>query len=43
MVEKLGEIFSEYGYPVRIINDRGLDITSLKFEKFFDDKAVSHN
>ncbi|GJQ73143.1 hypothetical protein Trydic_g1770 [Trypoxylus dichotomus] len=39
---KLREVFSEYGYPRRIISDRGLAFTSKAFASFVADHGVKH-
>ena len=41
-VVRLRKIFSEYGYPRRIISDRGLAFTSRVFKDFVTDKGVKH-
>ena len=41
-VEKLQEIFGEYGYPRRLISDRGLAFTSKTFAEFLARRGVKH-
>lgn len=42
MVAKLKEIFGEFGYPRRIISDRGLAFTSQEFGRFVAEKGIRH-
>ena len=41
-VEKLREIFGEFGYPRRLISDRGLAFTSKAFAEFLVGRGVKH-
>ena len=39
---RLREIFSEFGYPRRIVSDRGLAFISKLFKDFVADRGVRH-
>lgn len=41
-VAKLKEIMGEYGYPRRIISDRGLTFSSREFWEFTTEKGIRH-
>lgn len=41
-IRALGDVFSTFGYPSRLISDRGTCFTSKEFEKFCADSKIKH-
>lgn len=41
-IRKLRELFGEYGYPRRVVSDRGLAYTSKAFAEFSAEKGIKH-
>jgi transposase InsO family protein len=41
-ISRLRELFGEFGYPRRIISDRGLAFTSQAFQEFMVEKGIRH-
>lgn len=42
VIEKLREVFGDFGYPGRLISDRGLVFTSKAFGEFLEGRGVHH-
>lgn len=41
-VKALDDVFSTFGFPTRLISDRGTTFTSKEFEKFCTDSKIKH-
>nr|XP_020456172.1 uncharacterized protein K02A2.6-like [Monopterus albus] len=41
-VERLGEMFSRFGFPEQLVSDNGPQFTAPEFEKFLDVNGIQH-